>query len=155
MHQRTAASPAGAGFRLPGDPISEASGALRRAALVPFEATHARDWAHQFGRCLSAARRALSWHGDHDDDEVPGLFPDMDDEAPRTAVSFHEADHAELLQRCADLVDRVGSLDVPDLWDMVELAEAAKLLERDIAAFRARAVGGAVQVRAKAKQGVK
>lgn len=115
------------------DPILEACIALRRATRVPFEVAHARAWRVRFARYSGFARRALVAHilrAERADSEVNGIAAERPFLLP--LIARQAGEHTDLLCRSHQLVEDSLALSQPRLWDMVELAERAKVLERDV-----------------------
>ena len=116
------------------DPIAHAVEALRSAVLVPFEAARAASWAKRFELCAATARRALVEHilrAERAASEVNVLAAARPHLVP--LIGRQAGEHSDLLRRCHSLVEDTLALAEPGIWDMVELAERAKALGRDVA----------------------
>ena len=111
----------------PGQALDEARAYLREALALPYETRDPMRWASQFRECVSGARRVLARRAAElraGTVTHPRLIP---------LATRQEAAHDQLSELADALFTDAYILTSPDLLDMVNLAEAAKSLEREIA----------------------
>ncbi len=126
----------------PGDPIADARELLRKAARLPFAASHPFAWSSRFAQLVGDARHCVGQH------IMRATRPDspmseIEREEPRlhSAIERQRQEHTELARKIEDLYAEVSVASNVDIWRMIDLGEKAILLEMALARHHNRLVG--------------
>jgi hypothetical protein len=117
-----------------GDPIGEAREMLRKAARLPFAASHPLAWSSKFAQLVGGARGCV-WQHITKAARPDSALARVERDEPRLhpAIERQREEHADLARQVDDLYSEVSVAGEVDIWRMIELGERAILLEMQLA----------------------
>jgi predicted RNase H-like nuclease (RuvC/YqgF family) len=116
------------------DPISDARELLRRAARLPFAASHPLAWSSRFTQLVADARSSIRQHITRSGrPDSPMARIEREEPRLRAVIERQREEHAELTRQIEDLYTEANMSGKVDIWRMIELGERAILLEMALA----------------------
>ncbi len=116
------------------DPIADARTLLRKAAHLPFAASHPFAWSSRFSQLVADARTSVRQHISRAT-RADSPMSQIERDEPRLAAAIERQrqEHDYLARQIEDLYAEVSVAGAVDIWRMIELGERAILLEMALA----------------------
>ena len=116
------------------DPLADAREKLRHAARLPFHAHQPQSWQSAFRQLIADSRsdiRRHIWSAELPDS--PLNIAETQEPRLHNMVDQQREEHRVFAEKVDELVDEASRPGEVDIWKMIELGEAAILLEMALA----------------------